>query len=95
MPDKRVLNHDLENVYNLNEDAVIAAIEKYFAEEEQACRCGVCIEDVFALSLNKMPAKYIQNYFGARDPERLVDTVQIERTVRDALAQVAKHPHHD
>ncbi len=93
--DKRVFNHDLENVYNLNEDAVIAAIEKYFTEDEDACRCGVCIEDVFALSLNNMPAKYIQNYFGARDPERLVDTVQIERSVREAIEQVGKHPHHE
>ena len=92
---KKVFNYDIDNVYNINEGAVIEAMEKSLDEYVDTCRCGVCLEDIYALSLNSIPAKYIQNYFSARDPERLVDIELVENTVRKSIEQVTRHPHHE
>ncbi len=95
MSDKIILGQDLENVYNLNEGAVVAAVERVLAGDDGACKCRMCIEDIFALALNKLPARYIQSYYPTHDIAKLLDQKQIEKAVKAAVKQVAKSPHHD
>ncbi len=95
MSDRTILGQDLENVYNLNEDAVAEAIERVLADYDSMCKCRMCLEDVFALALNKLPAKYIQSYYPTHDIAKLLDKKQVEKSVKAAVKQVEKSPHHD
>ncbi len=95
MTDRTILGHDLENVYNLNEDAVAGAIERILNGDDGVCKCRMCLEDIFALALNKLPAKYVQSYYPTRDITELLDHEQIEKAVKAAVKKVAKSPHHD
>ncbi len=95
MSDKTILGQDLENVYNLNEGAVVEAAERILADDDGACKCKMCLEDVFALALNNLPAKYIQSYYSTHDIAEFLDHKQVEKAVKTAVKQVAKSPHHD
>ncbi len=97
MSDKTVMDHDLENVYNLNEGAVVEAIERIVAAtaDEILCKCKMCLEDIFALALNTLPAKYVQSYYSTHDVNKLVDKKEVEKIVKETAKKVAKNPHHD
>jgi competence protein ComFB len=95
MSDSTVMGHDLENVYNLNEGAVVEAIERIIAADDSICKCKMCLEDVFALALNTLPAKYVQSYYSTHDVNKLVDSKQIDKVVSETVKKVAKNPHHD
>ena len=96
MSDRVVMGHDLENVYNLNEGAVVEAIERIIiAADETLCKCKMCLEDIFALALNTLPAKYVQSYYSTHDVNKLVDKKEIEKVVKETAKKVAKNPHHD
>ncbi len=95
MSDSKVLDHDLENVYNLNESAVVEAIERLAAADPALCKCRMCLEDIFALALNTLPAKYVQSYYSTHDVTKLVDAKQVDAVVKKTAKKVAKNPHHD
>ncbi len=95
MSDSKVMGHDLENVYNLNEGAVVEAIERIIAADDSICKCKMCLEDVFALALNTLPAKYVQSYYSTHDVSKLVDPKEIDKVVSKTVKKVAKNPHHD
>jgi hypothetical protein len=96
MSDRVVMGHDLENVYNLNEGAVVEAIERITAvADETLCKCKMCLEDIFALALNTLPAKYVQSYYSTHDVNKLVDKKEVEKVVKETAKKVAKNPHHD
>lgn len=53
---KRFYTEDLEN---LSEDLVFAAIDRLLADESRAfCRCPVCLQDLAAIVLNRVPQLY-------------------------------------
>ena len=97
MSDRMVMDHDLENVYNLNEGAVVEAIERIVAAaaDEAICKCKMCLEDIFALALNTLPAKYVQSYYSTHDVNKLLDKEEIDKVVRKTAKKVAKNPHND
>ncbi len=95
MSDRIILGHDLENVYNINEGAVVEVVERILADDDSICKCKMCLEDIFALALNKLPARYVQSYYSTHDVAELLDRKQVEKTVKAAVKQVAKSPHHD
>ncbi len=95
MSDRTILGHYLENVYNINEGAVVEAVERILDGDDSICKCKMCLEDIFALSLNKLPARYVQSYYSTHDVSELMDQKLVEKTVKAAVKQVAKSPHHD
>lgn len=95
MRERTILDHDLENVYNINEGAVVEAVERVLNDDDGICKCKMCLEDIFALSLNKLPARYVQSYYSTHDVSELLDEKLVEKTVQTAIKRVAKHPHHD
>lgn len=38
-------------------------MEKVLSEDKATCKCQLCIEDIFALSLNKLKPLYVQSTF--------------------------------
>lgn len=82
----------LESVRNGYELAVIKTIKKLIPEYPEFDNCPICTEDVYALSLSRIPSTYfrVDSDF-ARDFEP-DDTV--EEIVRYALFQVIGQPKH-
>lgn len=82
----------LENVRNGYELIVIQLMKKLIPEFPDFDNCPVCIEDVYALSLSRIPATYFQNdsliSLDANPDEN------IEEIVRYALFQVMGQPKH-
>ncbi|NQU65844.1 MAG: late competence development ComFB family protein [SAR324 cluster bacterium] len=82
----------LENVRNGYELIVIQLIKRLIPEYPKFDKCAICIEDVYALCLSRIPATYFHN-------ESLVSLdanpdENIEEIVRYALFQVMSRPKH-
>jgi competence protein ComFB len=98
--EKRMLfDHDLSGISNINEDLVIEFMELILSEDETICRCQLCIEDIYALSLNKLTPLYVQSSFKDRtfrdsNLTKTLDRDQVENAVRDATSKVKKNPYH-
>jgi len=82
----------LENVRNGYELLVIQLMKKLIPEFPDFDSCPICIEDVYALSLSRIPATYFNNdslvSLDANPDEN------IEEIVRYALFQVMGQPKH-
>jgi len=99
MEDKFLFDHDLSDIVNLNEALVIELMEIIFNEDRTLCRCSVCIEDIYALALNKLTPLYVQTTFKDRASGNAeltvgVNRAHVEKVVRGAVGKVSKNPYH-
>ena len=98
--EKRILfDNDLSGIININEDLVIELIELILNENQAICRCQLCIEDIYALSLNQLTPLYVQSSFKDRtftdsDLTKTLDREHVENAVREAISKVRKNPYH-
>ncbi|MFH2133526.1 MAG: late competence development ComFB family protein [bacterium] len=82
----------LEGVRNGYEIVVIGLMKKLIPEYPEFDNCPRCIEDVYALSLSRIPSTYfrINSSFSLNDePDETVEEI-----VRYALFQVINQPKH-
>jgi competence protein ComFB len=94
-----IFDHDLSGIINVNEDLVIEFMELILNEDETICRCQLCIEDIYALSLNQLTPMYVQSSFKDRifsesDLTKKIDKGHVENIVRAAIIKVSKNPYH-
>jgi competence protein ComFB len=94
-----IFDHDLSSIVNINEELVIEFMELILNEDDTICRCQLCIEDIYALSLNQLTPMYVQSSFkdrNFRDSEltKTLDRGHVENAVRDAISKVSKNPYH-
>jgi len=83
---------DLSRIYNKNEKRVILAMEKVLAEMEDWEPDALDIQDVYALSLNRLPPRYVQDgTIVFNEPVRRED---IEAIVREAVLTVKNSPNY-
>jgi competence protein ComFB len=99
MEEKILFGYDLSAIENLNEELVIELIKKVLNEDETICRCQLCIEDIFALSLNKLKPLYVQSTFKEStfkdyDLTKILDREKVLAAVNEAVKTVSRHPHH-
>ena len=99
MEDKILFGYDLSAIENINEELVIELIKKVLNEDKTICRCRLCIEDIFALSLNKLKPLYVQSTFKEStfkdyDLTKILDRGKVLTAVIDAIKTVNRHPHH-
>jgi len=90
-------NDDLEN---LAEEIVFEQIHLLIEDDEtDVPTSDVSIQDIAAIALNNMPAKYVCNYLEKRDPgEQLKEEVKdlkkyAKRQVLKAIKKVKEVPH--
>ncbi len=90
-------NDDLEN---LSEEIVFEQIHEVIQEGEPKFNLSdVNIQDIAAIALNNMPAKYICNFLEKQNPgPNLLEEVQdlrkyARRQVLKAIEKVNNHPH--
>ena len=94
-----IFDHDLSDIINVNEELVIEFMELILNEDETICRCQLCIEDIYALSLNQLTPMYVQSSFKDRifsesDLTKKIDKGHVENIVRAAIIKVSKNPYH-
>lgn len=84
---------NLSSVRNKMELKVIKAMTKILKNYPEHDQCPLCIEDAFALSLNRLPSKYAQ--FGTIVLKtEYPDDEEIEKIVAKSIQEVANKPKH-
>jgi competence protein ComFB len=99
MEKKILFGYDLLDIRNINEELVIEIMEAALEDDKSICRCQMCIEDIYALALNKLPSLYVQNTFKENtfrgyDLTKVLDRQRVEKAVRNATNKVSKKPYH-
>jgi competence protein ComFB len=94
--DYQVAGNDLFDIVNYNEPMVLEVMRELYGEDDEACRCNLCVEDVFALALNALPARYIQptSLRAYSVSEHFIDRKEILAAVRHAMQTVGESPKH-
>ncbi len=81
---------DLARIRNRNERRVISQMKLLLAEDEEFNPDILAIQDIYALALNMLPARYTQVFtIVLKDP---VDDETVAGAVRKAIAQVRANP---
>lgn len=94
--DYLIANHSLLDIVNFNEYAVLAAMRDIYGEDGSLCRCSLCVEDIYALSLNSLPPRYIQST-SVHTYEKSVHFISqddVADRVREAATKVKERPNH-
>ena len=95
--------YNINQLVNIAELEVFSAIDELLARDTEICRCQVCMLDVAALALNRMPSVYRVTPYTPNPPgalsvmwdDELSDLREIaERAVAEAAEQVRASPHH-
>lgn len=68
-------------------------------EGENCCKCQRCVEDMKAIALNRLPAKYVSTnsgeLFTKLNATVRQSSVDINIAVAAAIEMVSKHPSHN
>ncbi|MDH4224737.1 MAG: late competence development ComFB family protein [Deltaproteobacteria bacterium] len=83
---------DLSHIRNRNELRVIRLLRKQLPEEKDFCGCRICVEDVYAATLNTIPPQYAQT--GSILMEHKPSDDEILRVLHQAIARVKHNPTH-
>ncbi len=99
MKKKSLFGYDVAEIRNINEELVVELMDNLLNNDDSICRCQLCIEDIYALSLNKLPSLYVQSTFKeitfrGYDLTKILDREKVEKAVRGAANKVAKNPYH-
>ncbi|MBP1544007.1 MAG: late competence development ComFB family protein [Oscillospiraceae bacterium] len=85
------------SIVNIMEGFVQDKIEEMIANES-CCKCERCIDDMKAIALNRLPAKYVSSHngelFSKLDSMIRQNAVDINIAVAEAIYMVAKRPSH-
>ncbi|MBQ8170786.1 MAG: late competence development ComFB family protein [Oscillospiraceae bacterium] len=85
--------------------AIINVMEKFINERlddmlssEDCCKCERCVDDMKAIALNKLPAKYVSTHngelFSKLEASIRQNAVDINIAVAAAIDAVSKRPSH-
>ena len=88
-----VNGHSLEHVRNRHELEVVAAMRRLLPAAPKFCGCQVCLEDVYARTLNAFPAYYVQAGSTILKPQNIGSEAleaEVNRSI-DAVRHTPKH----
>jgi hypothetical protein len=85
-------NIPLYNIRNRNELRVIRHLRDILQEYPDYVPEALDIQDIYALTLNQLPAHYVQE--GSIVLHEPVDDTTIRDCVREAIQSVRKHPNY-
>lgn len=95
--------YDTSRLVNVSEIEVFEAIDRFLSREPDICRCQVCMLDLAALALNRMPPTYRTTPYSPNPPgalnvswdeERARLSEAADRAVAEAAEIVRRRPHH-
>ncbi len=94
--DYHIEDCNLSEIFNYNERAVLDALRDLYARSPSLCRCRICVEDTYALALNSLPARYVQET-RVGQYERSATYIPehaVHAKVEEAAAKVGDNPNH-
>lgn len=93
--DYSVKGYSLNYVRNENEGKVCQMLEIIINRDKysELCHCGICLEDICAISLNKLPPHYRHSLSIKVQGESAQDK-EIEAAITDAIEKVHKNKKH-
>ncbi len=99
MEEKILFGCDLSSIENLNEELVIEMMEKIINDNNTICKCQLCIEDIYAFSLNKIKPLYVQSTFKEStfkgyDLKKILDKELVGKAINDAITTISGNPNH-
>ncbi|HHO47410.1 MAG TPA: competence protein ComFB [Desulfobacteraceae bacterium] len=83
---------DLSRICNKNEKRVIQAMEKILAASDDWEPEALDIQDIYALALNSLPPRYVQE--GTIVFNERVKNDEVEKVVREAIEKVKTSPNY-
>lgn len=90
--DYEVFGISLENLRNRNEGKVIKYMRELIPQFPEFDYCAICIQDVYALSLNQISPRYIQS--GTIVLRKDLSDDDFRDIVENAIEQVLKQKNH-
>jgi len=84
---------DLGHIRNKQEERVAKMMREYLPQLSDFCGCRLCVEDVFALTMNALPPHYIQRG-GMALGHSQISAQDIKLALGDAVDKVTIRPNH-
>ncbi len=84
------------DIINYNEILAIKIIREILKENSSFCRCALCIEDAFALTMNALPPRYIQITSSEKyiNSKNFIDETAVWDSAMKAMEKVRENPNH-
>jgi hypothetical protein len=92
LAEQKLHDVDLSRIHNRNEKRVVQAMDQVFAAIEDWEPEALDIQDIYALALNALPPRYVQE--GTIVFNESVRSTEIEQAVRKAVDKVRSKPNH-
>ncbi len=83
----------LEHVRNAWETKLIKCMDKVLLDYSEFDYCSICIQDVYALAMNQLNPKYVQQGTVMINKEYTTD--DFRDIIETAVEKVIKNPNHD
>lgn len=92
--DYTVKGYSLKEMRNENEIEVCRLMEKIIDKEgaDEICFCGICLEDIYGLTLNRLSPKY--KHSRTIRFKKDIDSSEVEAAIREAIDMVKSSPNH-
>ena len=94
--DYNIGDNSLYDIINYNEKQVVDIMRDVLGRDESVCRCSMCVEDIYAISLNSLPPRYIQSTSLRRyeTSSAYISDDEVKEKVTEAVAKVKLRPKH-
>jgi competence protein ComFB len=91
-----VASQRLGHIINYNEYVVLEIMREVYDKDNELCKCSLCVEDIYALALNKTPPRYIQptNIEIYKSNNNFISKAEIKKHVLEAIKVVKEKPSH-
>lgn len=86
-------NYSLESVKNRHEDRVIKIMRSEIPKSKKFCGCSICLEDVYAMSLNSLTPRYQHTHTVVLDYKG-EDEAALKKIIKAQIKDVQKNPNH-
>ena len=94
--DYSIEGHSLADLPNYHEQVVLKIMRELYTGDNPPCTCTLCVEDIYALALNSLPARYIQatSVRSYQTSATYVSEDQVRESVLAAVERVRTQPNH-
>lgn len=82
-----------DNLININLEYILQQLSKLMNKVE-FCHCEICLDDICALTLAKLPPAYVTNLLDKESAFAKLDHAAIEALMMDVISKVKTAPHH-
>lgn len=82
----------VEHIRNRNELRAIQILEEVIKDYKDFDQCQLCVEDVYGLTINQLPPRYVQ--VGGLNLNKGITDDEIKVIAREAIQKVINNPSH-